>query len=237
MPSKRILAGGMTSVLLISGVALAEPPEDRRPPDQPPAAEGVEPHEAIGERLPPFGEWPDRPFFDSRPEVDWPKIREFLQEHFPQWADELYRLERNNPILFARRMREIAPRALRLMNELEEDEELGMLSIEEERLDVQIRWKARQYARAADEPERQQIATEVRDLVGRRFEVRHRRGERLISQLDARLERMRRRLERRARDREQLVAEEVDEVLHPSGVAGRDRSGPPGGDPSGPPVD
>jgi hypothetical protein len=233
------IAWGLAAVLAAGAVnaALAQPGDDPPPREEP---RDLEPIDVEGDGLghepaPPLGpDGPgDRRFFEPDPAKDWPRIREFLEEHFPEWAGELRRLEVVNQRRFRQRLREIAPRVMRLIHELEQDEELGQLAIEEERLELEIRRALRDYVDASEPAERERIKDELGQMIRRQFEVRQRRGERMVGKTEARLERMRERLEHRAQHADEIIARQLEELLSTPEpdelMGGEDRRDPPRG--------
>ena len=219
---------GIVSALAVAwatvGTAFAVAPDATAaaPVADPPDVEGGQPPERVeddgpaGSRLPPprpLGagadeELPPR-FFEPNPE-DRERIRRFLEKHFPELARELRLIEPRNRRVFRRRMREIMPRIIRLMHELERDEELGLLGIEEERLEIEIHRAVRLYFEADEPQERQAKRAEVERLVGEQFDVRQQRAQRSIENLEGRLQRLKRELERRTRNREQAIAQQIE---------------------------
>jgi hypothetical protein len=158
-------------------------------------------------------------FFEPRPE-DRERVRRFLEEHFPRMAQELRRLEQRNPRMVRRRLREMMPRIIRLMHELEKDEELGLLGVEEERLEFQIQQGVRLYLETAHSQEREAAKAKVEQLIAEQFDVRQQRAQRTIEHLEHRLQRLKRHLERRAREREEVIAQEIELRLNPDAPPG-----------------
>ncbi len=216
---------------------LAGPAGQAPESDPPPSKEIVPPGKGGPPRgqgvLPPLGpdldDGPPR-FFETRPQ-DRERIRRFLEEHFPELARELRMIESHNPQVFRRRIRQIMPRIVRLMQELERDEELGHLGIEEERLEFGIHRAVRLYFEAPNEEERQGRREKVERLIAEQFDVRQQRGERTIQNLERRLQRLMRQLERRSRSREEVISREIELRLSPEEPLGHrpmwgKRSGP-----------
>ena len=230
--------------LAAASARAAEPPEDRPPPAVPPGVEVQPPDDELpplpseppGMTLPKQG--PGRPepppFFDRPPDMG--RLREFLEEFFPEQAEDLRILERFNRRRFQRRMREIMPRILRLMRELERDEELGLLGIEEERLELQIHRAVRVYFDTSDQAERQEIRARIEEAIAQQFDIRQRRSERTIHKLERRLERLKRHVVQRAEKRDELIARELEMRLEspepPLRPRGQDRHQRPGGPPA-----
>jgi hypothetical protein len=117
--------------------------------------------------------------------------------------------------MFRRRIREIMPRIVRLMHELETDEELGQLGIEEERLEFDIHRAVRLYFAASNEEDRRERREKVEQLIADQFDVRQQRAERSIQNLERRLQRLTRQLQRRSGSREESIKREVEMRLNP----------------------
>ncbi|MCP4247893.1 MAG: hypothetical protein GY778_12665 [bacterium] len=215
---------------------VAGPDTDGRPPrgdrgdrDRPP---GDEP---MGMRPPGLGpeDGGEPPFFNRNPKRDWARVAKFLEEHFPDRADDLRRLEWDNPAKFRRNMREIMPRAIRLIDELERDEALGLLGVDQLRLELDIRQAARMYHRAQDEAKRQKIRAQIREWAEQLFDIQQKRTELAVDRAERRIERLKDHVQRRAERREELIAEDVESWLEsprePRDEPRGDRRGPRGG--------
>jgi len=209
--------------------------QGHRPKDAPPdqADPGIIPPD-----LDLFDE-PDTPFFDRPPEIDRARLREFMEEHFPDETNDLRTLERTDRNLFRRRMREIAPRMIRLMREMEQDETLGLLGIEEERLELRIRRGLRDYLIRSEPAEREQVRGRIAALLAQQFDVRQKRNARHIEKLAERLEQLKSQLEQRNQRRDEIIAHELELRLTPPapgtdqpprGPRSNRRPGPPAGD-------
>ena len=203
-----------------AGVA-ADRPAEQHPPeqnatskeatasdDEPSPNSGSTPLlDGLGERS---GDEKDRPLFNRISDEERVRVRDFLAEHFPVLSTELRELERRNPRLFQRRLRQIVPRIVRLMQEMEKDEELGLLGIEEEQLEFEIRLKVRAFLDANDEDVQRDLRTGIEGLIARQFDIRQQRSERMIQKLEHRLDHLKRQAERRAANREKLISRDVE---------------------------
>lgn len=218
-----------------------EPPPREKPlasePDdvgiaEPEAGPEAEPGAELEDLSGPDGR-SDRRYFEPSSEKDWPRIRDFIEENFPEWAGELRRLEVVNQRLFRVRLREIAPRVIGLMQELEQDEELGRLAIDEERLELEIRRAVRAWLDASEPAEQDRLKGELEGMIRRQFEIRQQRGQRAVEKLEARLDRMRQRLEHRGRQADEIIRRQLEELLTPPEPGelrpGDDRPGGPRG--------
>ncbi len=152
-------------------------------------------------------------FFERIPEEERAKVREFIEEHFPRLASEMRDLETLNPDLFRQRIRDVMPRVLRLMRELDKDEKLGRLGIKEERLEIEIQQVARKYFDASEEQQQADLRAEIEDLIGRQFDVRQKRTERMIELLEKRLTRLKRQAHARSGQRDESIARDVELLL------------------------
>ncbi|HUU83008.1 MAG TPA: hypothetical protein VM243_05835 [Phycisphaerae bacterium] len=205
----------------VSGASGGQPAEVEPPPPEkgiPPESEPVrgdlpEPESGV---LPPLGAGSEDGaprFFEPRPE-DRERVRRFVEEHFPEMARRLRMLETRNPRLFRRHLRQIMPRIVRLMHEFEKDEELGLLGVEEERLEMEVHEAVRAYQEADTDEERGAGREKVERLISEQFDVRQQRAGRTIENLEGRLQRLKRQVERRADSRDEVIAREIETRLN-----------------------
>ena len=221
--------GSLTLWLAAGPTRASQPSAEEPPPDAAPTGSDQVrpgPPDQHGIRPPRSGA-DDRdqpPFFDRLRDVDRARVGEFLERHFPEQAEDLRILERIDERRFRRRMREVMPRILRLMRELERDEELGLLSIKEERLELKIHRAVRAHFRASDQAKREEIRAKIEESIGRQFDLRQQRSRQTIQKLERRIERLKERLQSRADRRQELLARELEMRLQPPDPPAR----PPG---------
>jgi hypothetical protein len=151
--------------------------------------------------------------FDEWPAEEIEAVSEFVRKRFPELARLLRNLEESNPREFELRMQELMPRMVRLMNAVRDDAEIGELGVREEQLHMQIHRNVIAFADAQKEPARENRRERVEGLVAELFEVRQKRGELTVQRLEARLERLKKQMEKREADKERLIQDEVDRRL------------------------
>ncbi|MBI4716217.1 MAG: hypothetical protein HY763_00270 [Planctomycetes bacterium] len=152
----------------------------------------------------------------------WPRMsssertamERFIEERFPQMYQELERAKIDDPQRYDRRMSRLAPEMRHLMELGATDPERADLLIEERRLDVQIRQLAQRLRSAEDEARQERGRTQLRELCGRMFDVRHRRREMEIRDLESRIAELRARHAEAAQQREATIDRAVEERLN-----------------------
>lgn len=132
-------------------------------------------------------------------------LQEFTKEHFPRMYSELQRLRERNTKRYKKRIADIAPRILHIMETMGSDPEEGSLMVREHRLGFKIRHLSRQYRRATDEDKRSKLRDEVRKLCAEEFDCRQALRERGIRKMDARIAELRDRHKETAAIRDRLI--------------------------------
>lgn len=132
-------------------------------------------------------------------------LQQFTEEHFPQMYSELQRLRERNPKRYEKRIADIAPRILRIMETMGTDPEEGSLMVREHRLGFNIRRLSHQYRRATDEGKRSKLRDEVRKLCAEEFDCRQTLRERGIRSMEARITELRDRHKETAAIRDRLI--------------------------------
>ncbi len=152
------------------------------------------------------------PLWSRLSEEERAEVQAFMVEHFPRMYEELERLQERSPERFQQRMMRLAPEMRGLMDQLAENPERGGLMIEERRLDMEIRMLSGR-VRRADNPDLDRVRQRMHELCTRQFDVRHRRREMEIHELEARIGELRQRQAEAARMRDQIIEKAVNDRM------------------------
>ncbi|NOS99640.1 MAG: hypothetical protein HOP29_03345, partial [Phycisphaerales bacterium] len=152
-------------------------------------------------------------FFDGEAWAeDLDEARAFLEEHFPERADELKRLRTTNPRQFRMIMGQMMPRVHRMMEMLERSPEAGERLIREQRLGFEIERLTEEYFRTRDGKRIDAIRQEVRQRVEEQFDIRLQLREMERERLEHRLEAMRQQLEREREHRDERIQQTLNDL-------------------------
>ncbi len=162
-----------------------------------------------------LGKQQGRFFLDHMSEDERGRVREFVETNFPEQAKQLSRWEQSNPERFRRRFRQMMPRLSHLMEEMENDPEIGKLGIEEIQIEFDIRRTAQKFLEAESAEDGQALRKQMTRLVSKQFDIRQERSKLQIAQLEKRLDRLEDRLAYQLEKRDRIIEHEVDERLHP----------------------
>ncbi|UCG16875.1 MAG: hypothetical protein JSV19_02335 [Phycisphaerales bacterium] len=166
-------------------------------------------------------------FSDQLGEEERQRVLDFLDGHFPEAAREYYLQLEQNPRLAERKVHRLMPEMLRLMRSYDQDPlELFNLRVEEFKNELGMRKIMRLYRR--DGPRREELRRELRGHLEHAFDVRQSIGRMEIERLERGIARLRERLERDAKDREQIIERDLERRLAPRGP-GMMRPRGPGG--------
>ena len=137
----------------------------------------------------------------------------FARQHFPEMAQRLDALKKDEPQVFKRVSRRIWPR-LQIMKEVYErdPEGLGKVLIEEKKLEDQIRAKARSYQQERDSNRKTAIGAELKQLLEQEFDVRLQRRRLELAELQKRLEAQTKRVDSMAAKKAELVQRQFERV-------------------------
>lgn len=152
------------------------------------------------------------PLWSRLSEEERAEVQAFMLEHFPRMYEEMERLQERSPERYQHRMMRLAPEMRGLMDQLAENPERGGLMIEERRLDMEIRMLSGR-VRRADNPDLERVRERMHDLCTRQFDVRHRRREMEIHELEARIGDLRQRQAEAARMRDQIIEKAVNDRM------------------------
>ncbi len=163
----------------------------------------------------PPGPGPGR-FADRLSDEDFDEMLRFLDQHFPERAQELRWLRDENNPRFRVRAGRMFPRLRQLMMELRDDPESGRLAVENERLEMKVRGLAQEYAGTpeSDEPRRTQLRRQMRAMLDEQFDVRQQRMQREIARLEQRLGSLRERIENQQQRRDVMIDTRLDNLLY-----------------------
>lgn len=163
---------------------------------------------------PPPGEHPGGPMFGpSQERID--RVMKFLDEHYPRLHERLTELREQDPRAFHRQLSRLLPRMPDLMSILDRNPELGKLIIDEHRLEMDIRDAIREYHRARNDADRDQLKEQIRDLISRQFDVRQEKLKLMIADMERELERKKQVLAEQAARKDKLIDRDLRQRLDP----------------------
>jgi hypothetical protein len=170
----------------------------------------------------------DRPGFSPREPMsdeDLARVRAIIDEHVPQVADRLRVAEQDDPEAAGRFLARIAPRFRDLLTLEREAPELVPVRVEELRTGMEIVNAARELRRlgGADSDAYETKKTEIRGLLERQYDLRHRLEEHRLSKMEADLRSARAKLSEQAEDRDRVIDEHLERVLRRTLQGDRDR--------------
>jgi len=136
-------------------------------------------------------------------------VMDFIRENLPELAEHFSR----GPGAFKPWMRRHIGEIIEMMEIMERDPERGELMIHERRLDMQMNRLAREYATSREPKLRERLEKEMTRACAEWVDLRHRRREIQMQELEQRLEALRKRHERASEMREQRIEIEVAKRL------------------------
>jgi hypothetical protein len=232
----------------VPGVADRPAPEEPAPPQSPRLETAPVPLPPPGEGWGPpgAGSWRGSPppRWEQMDPEERNRLRSFIAEHFPLWAEEIDNLAGGDADLLARHMNRMLPEIVRLQEMSERDPELFGVAVKERRGQFQMRRLVQQYRRATDDAKKTELEGQIKALAAEQFDVRQQRMTLEMSRLEQRLAELRDNVARQATDRQEIIDHDVADILQgKKGDSGdrphqfRDRPGrhrPGGGPPEKP---
>ena len=141
------------------------------------------------------------------------ELFKFIEQNFPQLHEELQRLREDEPWLFHRRMKRLAPELLRIMDIMETDPERARLFIRERAVEMKLQRALELYHRTEAGTQRDTLRGRIRELVAESIDCRQTRHELEIRDMERRVEQLKRRLQRSADQREELIDQALERYL------------------------
>jgi len=163
------------------------------------------------------------------------ELDEFVHQHFPEMHGRLQRFKRSDPGRYGLALRRLAFPMLRMMRLSKTDPQLAEVMIAEHHIEIELAdWRDR-YMKQNSEQARADSQSRIRELVDRLFDLRQRRLEMEIRNMQKRLDEARKHLSQQAADRSRIVDAEVQRIIgrlekEPPGEA--ESNSPPVGDAS-----
>jgi hypothetical protein len=140
-------------------------------------------------------------------------LLEFAREYLPEHAARLERLREDDPAMYRRALRRLAPHLFRMKEVYDRDPRgIGPLIIEDFKLEERVREFAERYRQAATDTDKTAAAAELRAVLVRQWEVRMERRRLELAELERRLAEQRERLEQRAARRDEMIQRQFDRL-------------------------
>ena len=237
----RWIVGGLVLATLAAGTlgpAWAEqgPIEEPRPRQPVPGVrEGLPPPEGRGPShgAGPPGEW-SRGRTGPRPGIFGPvtdeevaQILEFLGQYLPEIRVDLEKMRDENPSLFQAYMRRMRFEIRQLKSLRQEDEKAFQNALEEKRLRHRARDLAARIRAGTNDADRERLRTELREVVGKLFDVELITREAHLKRLEEQLKRLREELKESGTRRAQEIEQRLERFINPPPARPPEEGGPP----------
>lgn len=155
----------------------------------------------------------DNPRPDAAEEFSDEEIKAFIAEVYPDWIERMNELERRDPEVVERMLRDRRPRLVELMIERRDHPEVFEVRQKIARSEMQIRRVAWSYARAQDDAEKQEAETSLSGILEEQFDLRLDLYRAELIEAEAAAEEIRTRLNDALANREKLIAERKADLL------------------------
>jgi len=214
IPAALAIAGWLASATLG-----AEPEGPRRGPAPGSARHGAEPPphgsppRGPAGRRHPFGHRHVPPIFQELTDEQVEEILAFVKEKMPRRYERLNKLRERHPALFRRMCRRLRFEIGQLRRLKKDDPEAYRAAIEKHRLRGRVADLADRARRAGSSEERQRLAAELRDALGRLFEAERKARQAQVRELEERLHQLRKQLAERAEHRDRIIDRLLERLL------------------------
>ena len=148
-------------------------------------------------------------------EEEFERAMQVLKDINPEAAERLEQLWERSPQRAQGMLHRFGPRIYELLRLKESDPELYKWSVKDMKIGLACDKLARQYreaTKAGDKDRIKEIRTQIADQVEEHFEVRQKMGEVKLERLERRLAEARKRLEKRAATRDDLIEKRIGEL-------------------------
>jgi hypothetical protein len=141
------------------------------------------------------------------------ELAEFVRQHFPEMHGRLQRFKRSDPGGYGQALRRLSFPMLRMMRLSKTDPQLAEVMIAEHRVEIELAdWQDR-YAKQTSAQARADSQSKIRELVDKQFDLRQRRLEMEIRNMQKRLDEALARLSQQAADRSRIIDAEVQRIV------------------------
>jgi hypothetical protein len=138
---------------------------------------------------------------------------EYLKEQNPEMALYLMNLRENRPMLYRRVLSRYAYEIRALHRIRESDPERYRRLLEEKKMEWESRMIVNRFRGAETEEEKQTIRMELKELLGRQFDLRQLNRIAEIQKLERRLEELKSQNEERMKNKEKIVDQRLNALL------------------------
>ena len=141
------------------------------------------------------------------------ELAEFVRRHFPEMHRRLQRFQRSDPGRYGQSLGRLSFPMLRLMRLSKTDPELAEVMIAEHRVEMELAdWQDR-YVKQTSTQARAECRSRIRELVGRQFDLRQRRLDMEIRNMQRRLDEALARLSQQSAARTEIIEEQVRRMV------------------------
>lgn len=140
------------------------------------------------------------------------EVLEFLENNFPRRHDRMMKMRKRSPKKFRRYMKDDLPRfrRLRMMKEADPDEFQWQKKHLKQR--TESHELVDQYFEATD-ADKPQIKTKIKEQLSELFDLKHKHQQQRVKRAEKKLTKLQRRLERRVKNRDQIIEKRLNELL------------------------
>lgn len=196
------------------------PPGEMEPDDHDPMLEGMElgGPDRMGPGRPGPGRPGEGPHGDRRPpgpsEEQLAALQAFVKEHFPEMARRIEEVQKDDPQFAKRMVRRLWPRMQMIKDQYDRDPQgLGRLVVQDHRIEMQIREKAREARMEPNADKKQAAQGELRSLLEQQWQVRVDRRKYELDDLEKRLNEQRARLQKREAAKAEMIQRQYDRLI------------------------
>lgn len=140
----------------------------------------------------------------------------FVERSFPEVWNELQSQRERDPRAYNKRMERLAVELMPIFEEQAENADRAAILIREKQLEMRIQEVVAEFMLAKDEPARAKARALLIDLVGKLFDAVEERRTLDIRRLEERLAVLKQRVAENSRDRDTIIARQVELHLNPT---------------------
>lgn len=141
------------------------------------------------------------------------RLMDFTKQEFPKLHQRLVSVRETNPVVFRQMVRRVRGPVSEIVRVQQHDPKAARRLIDAHRIEIDLTELQGEYRAAKSDSRRQQVKSEMRELVARRCELRLERLKDEVSGLEKRLEYAKKEMAKREKDNDQIVDQELNRLL------------------------
>jgi hypothetical protein len=141
------------------------------------------------------------------------ELMDFTKKEFPKLHRRLVSVRETDPVMFRRMIRRVRGPVSEIVRIQHHDPKAARRLIDAHRIEIDLTEFQSRYRAATSDAQREQLKSEMRELVAKRCELRLQRLKDEVTGLEKRLEDAKQEMAKREKDKDQIIDQELNRLL------------------------